>query len=56
MSYIVYDENGEPMRLLKRKEEALAICALRKGWWFKYMKAKIYESQKPQYKFEDALI
>jgi hypothetical protein len=51
MSYIVFDEEHQAMRIVRRKEEALAICVLRKGWTFKYMKA-----QKPQYKFEDALI
>lgn len=51
MSYIVYDEDGQPMRIVKRKEEALAVCALRTDWFFKFMKAK-----KPEYKFEDALL
>ena len=52
MSYIVYDEDGQPMRIIGRREEAIAICSLRKGWWFKFMRAKKAED----YKFEDALI
>jgi hypothetical protein len=51
MSYIVYDEEGQPMRIIGRKEEAIALCALRSGWTYKYMKAKKAE----EYKFEEAL-
>lgn len=49
MSYIIYDEDSQPMRIVGRKEEAIAACALREGWSYKYMKAK-----KPKYKFEEA--
>jgi hypothetical protein len=51
MSYVIKNEDGEVMRIVGRQEEAIAICSLRSGWTFKYMKAK-----KPEYKFEDALI
>lgn len=52
MSYIIYDDEVQPIRIVGRKEEAMAMCALRAGWTFKYMKAKKAE----EYKFEDALI
>lgn len=52
MSYIIYDDEVQPIRIVGRKEEAMAICALRSGWTYKYMKAKKAED----YKFEDALI
>jgi hypothetical protein len=52
MSYIVFDENNQPMRIAARREEAVAICSLRKGWWFKFMRAKKAEN----YKFVDALM
>lgn len=51
MSYIVFDEEVQPIRIVGRKEEAQAICSIRKGWTFKYMKAKKAED----YKFEEAL-
>ena len=50
MSYIIFDEDSQPMRIVGKKEEAMAVCALREGWWFKFMKAK-----KVDYKFEEAL-
>ena len=50
MSYVIYDEDLQPMRIVGRKEEAQAICAVREGWTFKYMKAKKTED----YKFEEA--
>lgn len=51
MSYIIFDDEVQPIRIVGRKEEALAICALRTGWTFKYMKAKKAEA----YQFEEAL-
>jgi len=51
MSYIVFDDESQPIRIVGRKEEATAICAIRKGWWFKFMKAKKAED----YQFEEAL-
>ena len=50
MSYIIFDEDAQPMRIVGRKEEAKSICALRPGWTFKYMKAKSAKD----YQFEDA--
>ena len=32
MQYQIYDESGELMRIVSRKEEALAIVSLRSGW------------------------
>ena len=32
MPYIIKDENGEAMRLVRRHEEAKQIIALRDGW------------------------
>jgi hypothetical protein len=51
MSYIIFDEDVQPMRIVGRKEEAQAICLVRKGWTFKYMKAKKAED----YQFKEAL-
>lgn len=51
MSYIIFDDEVQPIRIVGRKEEAQAICKLRAGWTFKYMKAKKAE----EYKFEEAL-
>jgi len=50
MSYIIFDDEVQPIRIVGRKEEAQAMCALRTGWTFKYMKAKKAE----EYKFEEA--
>ena len=50
MSYIVFDEDVQPIRIVGRKEEAQAICSIRKGWTFKYMKAKKAED----YQFKEA--
>ena len=38
--YLIYDENGELMRQVKRKEEAVFIVELRAGWSMKYIKRK----------------
>ena len=51
MSYIIYDEDVQPIRIVGRREEAITICSLREGWSFKYMKAKKAED----YQFEEAL-
>lgn len=51
MSYVIYDEDVQPIRIVGRREEAIAICSLREGWSFKYMKAKKAED----YQFEEAL-
>lgn len=46
----LYDEQGELMRIVSRKEEALAAVALRHGWTYKRVIMK-----KPEVKFEEAL-
>lgn len=51
MSYVIYDEDVQPIRIVGRREEAIAICSLREGWSFKYIKAKKAED----YQFEEAL-
>lgn len=33
--YLVYDEDGELMRKVRRKEEAEALCSTREGWEFR---------------------
>ena len=50
MSYIIYDEDSQPMRIVGRKEEAISITKSREGWTYKYMKAKKAED----YVFEEA--
>jgi hypothetical protein len=47
--YQILDEQGEFMRIVKRKEEALALTALRTGWTFIRVTVK-----RPQYQFEEA--
>ena len=49
--YQVFDEEKNLMRTVSRREEALALVALRSGWSYK----KIV-TQKPKFEFEDALI
>lgn len=53
MSYIIKDENGETMRVVRRQEEARHIVQSRAGWTFKCVRKtkKLDLSQ-----FEDALI
>jgi hypothetical protein len=36
--YFIYDENNELMRKTVTKVEAKAICSIREGWYFKYIK------------------
>jgi hypothetical protein len=36
--YFIYDENNELMRKTASKTEAVAICSIREGWHFKYIK------------------
>ena len=38
MSYVIYNEDEEKMRVVGRQEEAQAICAVRKGWTFKLVR------------------
>ena len=45
----ILDEQGELMRIVSRKEEALAVVALRSGWTYKRPVVN-----KPKFKFEEA--
>jgi hypothetical protein len=47
--YQIFDESGELMRIVSRKEEALAAVALRSGWGYKRVVVA-----KPKFEFEDA--
>lgn len=49
LRFQIFDELGELMRIVSRKEEALAAVALRNGWTYKRVTTK-----KPTIKFEDA--
>lgn len=40
MSYILYDENNEVMRIVGRQEEARYIVSNREGWSFKCVRNK----------------
>ena len=47
--YQIFDEQNELMRTVSRKEEALAVVALRSGWTYKRTVIN-----KPKFEFEDA--
>lgn len=49
MPYIIKDENGEAMRLVRRHEEAKQIIELRAGWTMHFVPAP-----KPQLPTEEA--
>jgi hypothetical protein len=49
--YQVFDEAGDLMRIVGRKDEALAVVALRNGWTYKKINV-----EKPKFEFKDALI
>jgi hypothetical protein len=48
--YQIFDEQGDLMRTVSRKEEALAVAALRNGWTYKRIVI-----DKPKFEFEEAL-
>jgi len=50
MQYKIYNEDGELMRIVGRKEEAEAMCELRNNWTYKAVR----NAPKPQYTFEEA--
>lgn len=50
MQYKIYNEDEELMRVVGRKEEADAVCALRNNWTYKAVR----NAPKPQYTFEEA--
>jgi hypothetical protein len=47
--YQILDEQGDLMRIVSRKEEALAVVVLRSGWTYKRIVVN-----KPKFEFEDA--
>ena len=49
--YQIFDESGDLMRIVSRKEEALAVVALRSGWSYKRINV-----EKPKIEFEEALM
>lgn len=59
MSYMVYDEEGELMRVVGRQEEARQIAQAREGWTFKCVrkpKEKIDLTNFEEAPFEEANI
>lgn len=46
MKYKIYNEYGEFMRMTRTKQEAVAICAIREGWSYEYIKPvkPVYEA------------
>jgi hypothetical protein len=49
MRFQIFDEQNELIRIVFRKEEALAVVALRSGWTYKRVIMK-----KPKFEFEEA--
>lgn len=49
--YLIYDDSGDLMRIVSRKEEALAVVGLRSGWSYKRKVVKKVNN----FKFEEAL-
>jgi hypothetical protein len=49
--YQIFDESGDLMRIVSRKEEALALIGLRSGWSYKRTVVKKVNN----FKFEEAL-
>lgn len=49
-TFVVYDEDGDSMRQVKRKEEAEELVAIRSGWTFK----RVQLPDKPKPVYEDA--
>lgn len=45
------DENGERMRVVKHKEEALEIVAIREGWT---IQCTLIPKKQPDYQLEEA--
>lgn len=52
MPYAIYNEDGEKMRVVQRKEEAEQIVATRTDWTFKFF--KLDKKQPTTYQFEEA--
>ena len=51
MPYAIYNEDGEKMRVVQRKEEAEQLVATRKDWTFSFFKLP---KQTTTYQFEEA--
>ena len=49
--YHVFDEANDLMRIVGKKDEALAVVALRSGWSYKKVR-----QEKLKFEFEEALI
>lgn len=52
--YLIKDENGELMRIVRRQEEARQIVQTRPDWTFKVVRKPVRKIDLS--KFEDALI
>ena len=52
MPYAIYNEDGEKMRVVHRKEEAEQLLATRTDWTFKFFKLPVKQTT---YQFEEAL-
>jgi hypothetical protein len=55
MSYVIKDEEGYKMRVVGRLEEAKVICAVRKGWTYKFFRPPVQEPLFYRHNFEEAL-
>ena len=51
MPYAIYNEDGEKMRVVQRKEEAEQLVATRTDWTFKFFKLP---KQTNTHQFEEA--
>jgi hypothetical protein len=50
--YAIYNEDGEKMRVVQRKEEAEQLVATRTDWTFKFF--KLDKKPATAYQFEEA--
>jgi hypothetical protein len=55
-NYLIYNEDGELMRIVGRQEEARAMCCLRLGWTFKARKSPKLSGYREAVTIGDALI
>jgi ribosome biogenesis protein Tsr3 len=52
VSYVVYNEDSEKMRIVGRQEEARQLVSKRSGWTFKFVKTE--KKQLDLSQFEEA--
>ena len=52
MPYAIYNEDGEKMRVVQRKEEAEQLVATRPDWTFRFF--KLPKQEATTYQFEEA--